>query len=97
MKLTTSLITREQALAISPAYVEFAEGDFEFWPEVNKMFATLKRGQRAITYVDGQFIRVKVSSIKNDDARAIDGPVVRVDDGEFTWRVDGNGYAWPIK
>jgi len=89
------VITREQALAISPAYVKFAEGDFAFWEQVFKKFATLKRGQEAITYIDGQYVKVKITSIKHDDIRAEDGPMVRVGDGKSTWRVDGDRYACP--
>jgi hypothetical protein len=95
MKLTKGVITREQAIAISPDYVKFAEGDFESWSKVNERFATLKRGQKAVTYVDGQFMEVKVTSINHNDVRALDGPVVRVGNEEYSWRVDGCGYAWP--
>jgi len=31
------------------------------------------------------------------DYRAIDGPLVRLGNGEYTWRVDGSNLAFPIK
>lgn len=95
MKLTQGLITREQAVAISPDYVAFVEGDFDKFDAVNTAFEGLKRNQAVITYVDGQFVRAKVSSINHNDFRAIDGPIVRVGNGEYSWRVDGDRYAFP--
>lgn len=95
MKLTKNIITRDEALAISPDYVAFVEGDFDKWNAVNAKFETLKRGQTAITYHDGQFVKVKVSSINSNSYQAIDGPVVRVGNDEYTWRVDGDRYAYP--
>jgi len=64
---------------------------------VMEKFEKLKRGQRVLVYNDGRYVICKVSSINHDDFRAIDGPIVRVGNGEYTWRVDGNKYAYPIK
>ena len=56
----------------------------------------LKRGKPAVTFYEGVYLQVKVSSINHNDFRAVDGPIVRVGNGEFTWRVDGDRYAYPI-
>jgi hypothetical protein len=96
MKLTKGIITRDEALAISTDYVRFAEEhDFDAFDVVEEEFYKLKRGQTIITYLDGQFVKAKVSSINSNDFRAIDGPIVRVSNGEYSWRVDGSGYAFP--
>jgi hypothetical protein len=84
-------------MVLSPKYVQFAEGDWKAFDSVNAAFSKLRRGQKVITCVDGQFILAKVSSVNNDDIRAVDGPVVRVSNGESSWRVDGNGYAFPVE
>jgi len=96
VKLIKNVITRDQAIAISPDYVKFAEGDFASWNKVNKKFKNLKRNQSAITFTGGQFVKVKVTLVNNRSIQAIDGPIVRVSNGECSWRVDGCGYAWPI-
>lgn len=99
MKLTKGIVSRERALEISPVYVAFVEKDFSKYNEVDRVFGQLKRGQKVLTYDHAQevFVEAKVSSIKHDDIRAIDGPVVRVTNGECSWRVDGNGLAWPLE
>lgn len=100
MKLTKGIISREEALAISPDYVAYCEGDHDKWEVVNEQFEKARRGQKAITFHDdgkqAVFVRVAVSSVNSDDPRAIDGPVVRVTNGEFSWRVDGDKYAFLI-
>ncbi|MFA5234778.1 MAG: hypothetical protein WC390_10295 [Sulfurimonas sp.] len=96
-RITKDIITREQALAIAPDYVKFSEDlNSSTFNSVMQKFNVLRKGQPAITYVDGQFVKVRVTSINHEDFRAIDGPVVRVGNGEYTWRVDGDGYAYPI-
>jgi hypothetical protein len=42
------------------------------------------------------FVRVKISSVNANDPRAVDGPVVRVTNGEYSWRVDGCHYAFVL-
>lgn len=64
---------------------------------VMSQFENLKRNQSVLVYNDGRYVICKVSSINHDDFRAIDGPIVRVGNGEYTWRVDGDRYAYPIK
>ena len=95
MKLKKNIINRKEALKISPDYVAFAEGNFDKWDVVSEAFDTLKRGQTVLTRWDKQFVIAKVTSINNEDLRAIDGPIVRVSNGEYSWRVDGNAYAVP--
>ncbi len=34
--------------------------------------------------------------VVNAGTPQVDGPVVRVSNGEISWRVDGNHYAWPL-
>lgn len=105
MKLTKGVISKEEAAALAPVYVKYCDimqskGVFppEFYKLSEKVLEAcngLKRGQTAITCNDGIYVKVKVTSVtrswKNED-----GPVVRVGNGEWTWRVDGNEYAWPL-
>lgn len=97
MKLKKNIISRTEALKVSKDYVAFAEGDHKKLDKVMTAFENLKLGQTVLTCSDGQFVMAKVSSINHDDFRAVDGPVVRVSNGEYTWRVDGNEYAFPVK
>lgn len=95
MKLTKGRISREQALAISKEYVEFVE-DHKNSDDVIDKFSNLKRGQKCITFVHGEgFFEVRVTSLKFT-FRSQDGyPETRVSNGEYSWRCDGDGYAYP--
>lgn len=98
MTLTKSLLTREQALAISPDYVAYVEKprNFDKYDTVNAHLQTnLKRNQRVLAYYDNQFVEARITSINNNDIRAIDGPIIRVGNDEITWRIDGCDLAWP--
>ena len=96
-KLTKGIISRKEAEKLAPEYVRFAaDRNWDDLSTVLSAFEKLRRGQECITYLDGQFMKVKVSTISHNDIRALDGPVVRVSNGEYSWRVDGNGYAFPI-
>jgi hypothetical protein len=98
MKLTKNLITKEEAINISKEYVDFVVNkNFNVFSEILKSFETLKKNQKVLTFTDGQFVLAKVSSINHNDIRAIDGPIVRVTNGEYSWRVDGCNYAVSIK
>ena len=94
MQLTKGIITRDEALKISADYVAWVEGDYS--KSLFDIFNGIKRGQKAITLIDGQFIEVKITSVNHNDIRAIDGPIIRVGNGEYTWRVDGDKWAFPI-
>jgi len=94
--LTQGVISREDALKISPDYVRYAEGDFDLYEKIYAKFSKLKKGQRVLTFSDRKFVLAKVTSINSNDFRAVDGPVVRVSNGEYSWRVDGDGYAYPV-
>lgn len=96
MKLTKNIISRETALLIDPEYVAFIEGNHDKWGVVNAKFEKLKRRQPVITYHDGQYVAATITSINYNDFRAIDGPVVRLTNGEYSWRVDGDRYAVPV-
>jgi len=107
-KLTKGVITRDEAFAICPDYVAFVEQhtlneailnpfmwDYEKLDGHGYPTAGIKVGQDAITCMDGQFVRVKVTSAKHPQHDA-DGPTVRVSNGEYSWRVDGDKYAFII-
>jgi len=96
MNLKVGLISRDEALKISPHYVAFIEGDFNSFSKVEAAFSGLKTNQKVITFHDGQFFEAKVSKVDHNSYQAVDGPVVRVSNGEYSWRVDGDRYAYPI-
>jgi len=106
MKLTKGVISRDEAAVLAPDYVKYRDimdstGEYprEFDELLDKVFEAcngLKRGQTAITCNDGVYVKVKVTSVTRSWMNE-DGPVVRVGNGEWTWRVDGNEYAWPIR
>jgi len=98
MELTKGKISREQALVISKDYVEFVEGDFTKFSVVLDAFSKLRRNQKAITYLRSlqQFFMVKITSVNHNSFMAVDGPIVRVGNGEYTWRVDGDKFAFPV-
>ena len=86
---------KEQA----PLYHAFnIKSDFDALDKILPDFEKLKRGQKVLSYdcASRNFIICKVSSINFNDIRAVDGPLVRVQDGKQSWRVDGNTYAVPV-
>lgn len=103
MNLTKNLLTRDEAFALAPEYVKYVEGGTSSpdWEKINDGMNGMKRGQACITChghlgnKKGQYVRCKVSSTKMTWQNE-DGPVVRVSNGEFSWRVDGCDYAYPI-
>ena len=99
MKLNKNIISKEQAKSLAPDYVAFIEApasNFSAFDKIEQKFTALKKGQNAISYHDGQYVQVKISQVNHNDFRAVDGPIVRVSNGEFSWRVDGDKYAYPI-
>ncbi len=97
MKLTKNIISRDEAVKLAPDYVTFAEGDFDKFDAMDKKFSKLKKGDKVLTHSDNVFVIATVSSVNNNDFRAVDGPEVRVSNGEYSWRVDGDAYAYPVK
>jgi hypothetical protein len=99
MNITQNIISRAEALKLAPDYVAFVEGDFDKFNVVDEKFSKLKKGQVVITYSHNEkvFVKAKVSKVDHSSFQAIDGPVIRVSNGEWSWRVDGSGYAWPLK
>lgn len=104
-KLTKGLLTREEVIKQAPAYVAFVEQltfddaivnpffwDFEHVTRHGYPTCPMKRGQAMITFLDGQYVSVKVSAVVNPRHDA-DGPIVRVSNGEYSWRVDGDKYG----
>lgn len=100
MKLTKNLITRDEAFALAPDYVAMVESKgmatLDPWRKVNEVFSKLKRGQKVVTCHDGQYVLCRVTSVDHKSWQAVDGPVIRVGNDEFTWRVDGADYAYPV-
>jgi hypothetical protein len=102
MKLTKNIISKEQAKNFAPDYVEAMEGKHRFTALMDKVipvFSQLKRGQKVITFHDGKYVLATVSSLKSNCPEAMESgyPITRVTNGEYSWRVDGCNYAYPIK
>jgi hypothetical protein len=95
MKLTKGVVNRMEAVRLAPDYVAFVNGNDSKFKAVDAKFSQLRVGQRVLTYSDGTFVIAKVSSIRIPNYEA-DGPVVRVSNGEYSWRVDGDRYAYPV-
>jgi predicted Mrr-cat superfamily restriction endonuclease len=68
---------------------------FRVWDKFN----ALKRGQLVITKArQGKgYIIAKVTSVKFDNWVEPEQPILRVTDGKYSWRVDGDGFAYPLK
>ena len=96
-KFTKNILTREQAFQLAPDYVKYQEGDFDLWAKIMPVFDKLKRGDVVVTCREKVFLKARVTSINHNDMRAIDGPVVRVRTDEYSWRVDGCDYAYPLE
>ena len=105
MKLTKNIISREEALKLVPDYVTYieryhlqlsSENRCQVFDKMIATFEKMKRGQKCITFCDGVYLKVKVSKVDSTSYMAVDGPVIRVSNGEYSWRVDGDGYAFPI-
>lgn len=97
VNITKNVVSREDALRLCPDYVAFAEGDFSKFAGIWDAFDSVRKGASGITAVETGpkqfvFVRVTVTSVDHRDFRAVDGPVVRVSNGEYTWRVDGSKY-----
>lgn len=107
MKLTKNIISRDEAEAMCPDYVAFVEGNHDhmdaickpFWWDYDKTDShgypthVVKKGQKAITFFEGQYVQVKISATTRSNHET-DGPGVRVSNGEASWRVDGDKYCW---
>jgi hypothetical protein len=100
MKLTKNIITRDEAVKLAPDYVAFVEGNWDKFDGVLTALDSAHKGQLAVTaHPDGDkfvFVRVRISSIDRNSIRAVDGPVIRVSNDEYSWRVDGDKYAFPL-
>jgi hypothetical protein len=96
MKLTKGLMTEAEALKLAPEYVAYAKGDFSHFGKIDAAMQKLKKNQEVLTYSDGVFVRAKVASVDRTCFQAVDGPVIRVSNGEYSWRVDGSHDAFPI-
>ena len=92
------VISRDEAFALAPDYVKYIEttGDYELIRKVLNAVCTLRQRQLAVTFFREQYYKVRVTVVDRHSFRAIDGPVVRVRTDTHSWRVDGNGTAWPL-
>ena len=94
-------INREIAVKIDSIYVKFVEtNDLGTWDHIDVLQNSLKRGQLVLTISPTeagpiQFIIAKVSSVRNNTPDCDDGPVIRVTDNKFSWRVDGDKCCVP--
>jgi hypothetical protein len=80
---------------LAPDYVAYVEGNYDkLFNSVMPKFEKLRVAQKVVTYSDGVYVIAKVASIREWHPEA-DGPMVRVSNGEYSWRVDGNRYAYP--
>lgn len=104
--LTKGVITRAEALKLCPDYVAFVEEhalsdailnpfmwNYDVPDKHGAATSGIKVGQQAITCHAGQFVRVKITSAQHAHHES-DGPCVRVSNGEYSWRVDGDSYAY---
>lgn len=99
MNITKGIISRAEALAKAPAYVSFLENMMgPSFDTVMEAFEALRVGQSVVTFLrsEKKFVLAKVSSVKPNPHPEADGPIVRVSNGEYTWRVDGSGFAYPV-
>jgi hypothetical protein len=101
-------ISREEAIKLDESYVKFRELDsmsqdnWAAFDHVQNLQNELKKGQLVLTVdpksIDRkhpQYLICRVSMVKRNCIQAVDGPVIRVTDGQYSWRVDGNGYCVP--
>lgn len=96
-------ISKAKVREIAPDYIlafdygnkESSGAFFRVWDKFN----ALKRGQLVITKDINEkgYIVAKVTSVKFDNWVEPEQPILRVSDGECSWRVDGNGFAYPIE
>ena len=96
MKITEDIISRDEAAKLAPDYVAFCEGERGKFELVDAVCQDIKRGQKVVTCVEGVYIKAKVTSVNHNDFRAIDGPIIRVGNSEYTWRVDGDKWCYPL-
>ena len=110
MKPTIGKITREQALALNGDYVASTEpGNTDrFGVLMDKVVRPhfmhdspkpIRKGQLVLAQDPEKsgFIVAKVSSVNSRAYGAEDGPIVRVTDGKYSWRVDGDTYCVPLE
>jgi len=87
---------------IAPDYITaFDYKDKESSPaflRVWEKFNNLKKGQFVLTKGRNNkgYIIAKVTSVKFDSWIEPEQPNLRVSDGEYSWRVDGDAFAYPV-
>ena len=97
MKLSNGVISRQQAIKISKDFVQYHDGDWDCWESIWEKFQKLKKNQKVLIHHDKQYILGKVSNVDRTSMYAGmgDGLVVRVSNGEYSWRIS-SGEAYPI-
>lgn len=96
-------ISKAEVKKLAPDYItafDYSHPDtslafFRMWDKFN----VLKRGQLVITKArkGSGYIVAKVESVKYDNYTEPEEPNLRVSDGQFSWRCNGNHYAYPIE
>lgn len=95
-------IPKKVVKEIAPDYItafDYTNKDnYNAFNRVWDIFNNLKKGQLVITKGRGNkgYIVAKVSSVKFDSWVEPEQPHLRVTDGEYSWRVDGDAFAYPI-
>jgi len=95
-------IPKKVVKEIAPDYItafDYSNKDsspafFRVWNKFNN----LKRGQLVLTKgrANKGYIVAKVTSVKFDSWVEPEQPILRVTDGEYSWRVDGDAFAYPL-
>jgi hypothetical protein len=98
-KLTPQTISREEALNLSPEYVAFIENGWEYndFDKFLDEFNALKKGNKVVSYLDGNFVIGKVSLVDPRLLGLADSPTIRIASGNMSWRCDGDKFAAKIK
>ncbi len=93
----SEVISRNKALLLAPDLVAHEEGHRPGLTEkLMEGMEKLKRGQKVVVAINNEYHICKVSSVKNGDWRNEDGAVIRVRDGDETYRIDGCYWAVAI-
>jgi hypothetical protein len=99
MNITKGVISRDEAYRLAPDYVDFIESHSVSMQILDAFNDTAKRGRQFLTcvrnYQDATmnvYVVGKISSSKYSYLNE-DGPVVRFSNGEYIWRIDGDGFG----
>ena len=98
------IISRDEAFKLAPDLVSFTEGNEKLFDKVNDAHNGVKRRQKCVVAFKNWekrhasvYALVQVTSVNNHCYQAVDGPVIRITDGKYSWRTDGSDWIAPIK